>query len=233
MTTISACIITKGEATLEAAIASVRPHVDEVVVIYTGPDDERSLAIRDSSSVDFFAIVPWGNHFAAARDTSFSAATKEYVVWLDSDDVVVGAEHLRDACRPGARIVCPYEYSLDPKTGEVEVLQARERIVPNDGTHRWVHPVHETLIRVDGQMLNDVADDRIVWRHGQEARRRRQGSQPPDPREVRGVPRARRVAVAQPRVRVSERRAAGPTPSRCSAPTSTSASGRRSGRSRA
>ena len=63
MTTISACIITKGEATLEAAIASVRPHVDEVVVIET--------------PAGFSAVGQFYQRFGQTEDAEVSALLAE------------------------------------------------------------------------------------------------------------------------------------------------------------
>lgn len=169
MTTIACCIITLGEPTLEEAVACVRPHVDEVVVIYTGSgiiiaSDDWVENWRKAHPGDKVFWQTFGDDFSAARAESFRHATSEYVTWMDSDDVIVGAEHLRDACRPGARVVCPYEYAQDGE-GRCVVLQARERIVPNDGTYCWRRPVHEHLVRADGRAPVDAREDRIVWRH--------------------------------------------------------------------
>jgi glycosyltransferase involved in cell wall biosynthesis len=165
MTTITACIITKGEETLKAALQSVRDHVDEICVVFTGPDEEWSAFFAQHARLFDRAVVgKWEDDFSKTRAVSFLMARSEYIVWLDSDDIVEGAEHLRAACRPGSRIICPYHYALDPQ-GNVLLLQARERIVPNDGKFVWRRPVHEHLIRVDGERPVDVRDDRIVWKH--------------------------------------------------------------------
>ena len=143
MTTISCCMITAGEKTLEAAVESIRPHVDELVAVVT-----RDASLEDLSRYEklfdrcvvlstFFprgddGAVDWSRaDFAAARNASFALATSEWVMWADSDDVLVGGENLRPTVArftdPEARVrlLAKYEYALDEE-GRPHIEQWRE-----------------------------------------------------------------------------------------------------------
>jgi len=176
---ISLCIITRGEPSLEAAIASFAPHVDEVCIVATTADEDALESVRQiapGAIVDSFTacLDPMGQmgNFAIARTRSLRRAKGDAIVWADSDDTLRGGEHLRDAVEkllaagPNARLVAPYEYAHDPRTGDCTVLHYRERAVRNDGKWTWKGRVHENLVRVDGERPQDVIDERVVWVHG-------------------------------------------------------------------
>ena len=102
-----AAMITAAEETLEAAVASIRPHVDAVVAVVTKPATAEDLA-RYDKVFDHYALaerhfprgedgeIEWERaDFGAARSQSFDLARADgadAIVWLDSDDEVVGAE---------------------------------------------------------------------------------------------------------------------------------------------
>jgi glycosyltransferase involved in cell wall biosynthesis len=177
---VSICIITRGEESLAAAVASVSPHVEEVCVLYCGRDDgseevSEKMAFAASCADRFGVIAPEGLDaegrlvdFSAAREASFRLATQPWVGWMDSDDVLVGAENLAAAVRaleavPNVRGMFRYEYRLTSE-GDVDDLQYRERVVRNDGSFEWRRPVHETLTRRDGPS-DDLRVDVVTWRH--------------------------------------------------------------------
>ena len=51
VTKLSCCIIAKGAPSLELAVASVRPLVDEVVLVWTSADEVRDIAGIDLAEV--------------------------------------------------------------------------------------------------------------------------------------------------------------------------------------
>lgn len=180
---LSFAMVTAGEPTLEAAVASVRPHVDEVVAVVTRPATldalDRYHKLFDRFVVDsgFFPIgedgeVEWERaDFAAARNASFALATGDALAWGDTDDVLVGGENLRPTIEKlvgdGAkrfRLLFKYEYAVHE--GEVLSEQWRERVVLSGTPYAWEHPVHETLVATDGRTKEfDVQVDTVTWRH--------------------------------------------------------------------
>ena len=174
---ISACLIVRNDPRLPDAVASIRHFVSEVCIVYTGPAshyDESSFMRR---LADSFAVCPDAlddeGHmadFALARNASFALATQPWILWLDSDDRIEGAEHL-DAilgCASGhehPRLLGQYEYAHDKDTGACSVLQTRERIVRNDGFYEWQHPVHEVLVAKNGKTEDLRIQQPIRWIH--------------------------------------------------------------------
>lgn len=84
---LSLCMIVRDSArTLGACLESIRPWVDEMIVVDTGSkDDTKEIAARFGAKVFDF---PWVDSFAAARNESLKHATGEWVFWMDSDDVI-------------------------------------------------------------------------------------------------------------------------------------------------
>lgn len=127
MSKISLCMIVKNvEKYIDKCLASVVPHVDEVVITDTGSEDGTKKAIQEccppgklrlldfnpQTHPDSFAMdVPesWDNKlpgpfsgkhmladFAAARNFGWDQATGDYLFWMDSDDVLEGGENLQN-----------------------------------------------------------------------------------------------------------------------------------------
>jgi tetratricopeptide (TPR) repeat protein len=85
--TLSSCLIVRDNArTIRACLESLRPWVDELVVVDTGStDDTPRIAAELGARVFHF---PWVDDFSAARNESVRHARGEWVFWMDSDDVI-------------------------------------------------------------------------------------------------------------------------------------------------
>jgi glycosyltransferase involved in cell wall biosynthesis/predicted Zn-dependent protease len=94
--TLSLCMIVKDEEEmLPRCLAAVKPAVDEMIIVDTGSSD-RTVEIAES----FGARVlhhEWNGSFSDARNVSLEAATGDWVIYLDADEVLVeeDAERLR------------------------------------------------------------------------------------------------------------------------------------------
>ncbi len=87
MITISLCMIVKNEEkVLARCLESVKDIVDEIIIVDTGSTDKtKEIAYRYTQNVYDFE---WIHDFSAARNYSFSKATKDYQMWLDADDII-------------------------------------------------------------------------------------------------------------------------------------------------
>jgi tetratricopeptide (TPR) repeat protein len=71
---------------LPAALESIRPWVDEMVIVDTGSVDE-TPRIAESFGGRLFHF-PWCDDFSAARNESIRHARGDWIFWMDSDDTI-------------------------------------------------------------------------------------------------------------------------------------------------
>ncbi|MFB5677429.1 glycosyltransferase [Paenibacillus terreus] len=161
MITISLCMIVKNEEeALDRCLSAIQDAVDEFVIVDTGSTDRtKEIAAKYTQHVYDFQ---WIDDFSAARNFSFSKATKEYIMWLDADDVVDEAnvarlKELKRTLPPEIdRVSMPYNLGFDA-SGNVTFSLRRFRLVRRSCNFKWEGPVHEVLI-TDGPMIaSDVA----------------------------------------------------------------------------
>ncbi len=87
MPTISLCMIVKNEErVLDDCLQSVKPYVDEIIIVDTGSTD-RTVEIAQSHNARVFHF-PWCDSFSAARNESLEHATGDWIFWMDADDTL-------------------------------------------------------------------------------------------------------------------------------------------------
>lgn len=172
---ISAQLIVRDDAaTLEACLLSIKPHVDEIVVVDTGSTDgtpEIARRYADKFEVWLGCNDPATgliDDFSAARNHAASLGTCEWMFWADGDDVVQGAENLRAMTERTEDMVCyitPYAYDFDA-SGRCTTLHHRERLMRPAHLWRWQTPVHEVCLpqRYEGSFAS-LPDQRIAHVH--------------------------------------------------------------------
>lgn len=147
--TISLCMIVKDEEkTLERCLSSIKDIVDEIIIVDTGSTDKtKEIAKKFNSKIYDFK---WIDDFAAARNFSFSKATKEYVFWLDGDDYlddenINNFRDLKDQLDRNIDTVT-MEYSLTrDENGQTTYSLRRNRLVKRLNGFKWIGKVHEYL----------------------------------------------------------------------------------------
>ncbi|MEA4965042.1 MAG: glycosyltransferase family 2 protein [Oscillospiraceae bacterium] len=149
MQTISLCMIVKNEELcLGNCLSSVRDIVDEIVVVDTGSEDAtKAIALQYTDKVYDF---PWTDDFSSARNYSFEQATKEYILWLDADDIIrpgdqVMLKQLKDSLDSCVDcVLLKYNTGFD-LYGNITFSYYRERLVKRERHFQWKEPVHEYL----------------------------------------------------------------------------------------
>ena len=195
-------IVRNVEAIIVPCLNSIIPFVDEVVIVDTGSTDSTKNKILifcpkakildytpETHPTSFLLDVaetweeklpgPWsGKHmlanFGEARQMALDACTSDYAIWLDSDDVLVGGDKLRDVVKTMASegheaAMVRYDYETDDD-GHVVMTLIRERIVKRRKEVVWCQPIHEVICPTFSQVM--VTD--IVVTH----RRRQYGLHP-------------------------------------------------------
>jgi glycosyltransferase involved in cell wall biosynthesis len=84
---LSLCMIVKnGAETLEACLKSAISFVDELIIVDTGStDNTKEICKKFGAKIYDFK---WINDFSAARNESLRYATKDWILWMDADDVI-------------------------------------------------------------------------------------------------------------------------------------------------
>lgn len=158
--TISLCMIVRQEeGTLEKLLESVKDIVDEIIIVDTGSTDRtKEIAFQFTDRVFDFE---WIEDFAAARNFSFSKATKQYILWLDADDILTDENRerfkiLKQTLNPSIdRVTMPYHLSFDEE-GNVITSLRRNRLVRRECHSQWIGPVHEYLAAYGNFYDSDV-----------------------------------------------------------------------------
>lgn len=84
---LSACLIVRdNEETIRPCLETLKPWVDEIVVVDTGSQDATPDICEELGARVFH--WPWRDDFAAARNESIDHARGEWIFWMDSDDTL-------------------------------------------------------------------------------------------------------------------------------------------------
>lgn len=85
MKTVSLCMIVKNEeSNLGRCLASIKNHVDEIIIVDTGSTDRTKEIAREHGAIVY--EHPWNNSFSEARNVSLRYATKDLILIMDGDD---------------------------------------------------------------------------------------------------------------------------------------------------
>ncbi|MGA3403173.1 MAG: glycosyltransferase [Acetobacteraceae bacterium] len=184
---LSMCMIARDSArTLRAALDSIRPWVDEMVVVDTGSVDATpEIAAACGARVAHF---PWCDDFAAARNESLRLASGDWLFWMDSDDTIDAANGralraLADAAHPPALLGFVVQVQCPPADDEPEhesaVAVDHVKLLRNDPRLRFSGRIHEQILPAIRRLGGEVRWTDIAVRHSgadtsPEGRRRKQ-----------------------------------------------------------
>ncbi len=84
---LSLCMIVRDSSrTLRACLETIRPWVDEMVIVDTGSLDDTPTIVEAYGGRLFH--FPWCDDFSAARNESLRHAQGDWLFWMDSDDTI-------------------------------------------------------------------------------------------------------------------------------------------------
>lgn len=157
-----AMIVRDCPESLDKLLESVRPiKFDEIIIIDTGSGSPATLEVAlkhgavtykwEDPDPDFFKAHGHISDFASARQFSFDQTKSDYVIWLDADDIFIGAQNFRPQINdayakfgPDLAVALTYNYSKDDR-GNWNTIQKRTRVVRKDAFY-WMGKCHEDLI---------------------------------------------------------------------------------------
>jgi glycosyltransferase involved in cell wall biosynthesis len=152
VTTISLVSIVKNEAqALRPMLDSVRPLVDEWIIVDTGSTDETPGIINEFSGA--VRTLPFED-FVTTKNKALAMATGDYVLFMDADErLLSGVEQLRQHIEAGADCVLGRIVEGDPD--RPSQVYYRARLWKNHGQFQFEGPgVHE-YIALHGRVVYD------------------------------------------------------------------------------
>lgn len=159
MPKIAAALIVKNDSEVESlrrCLNSLSKGVDKIFITGTQNPQVKIQELCKEFNAEW-SWFEWIRDFSAARNYNFSRVPEEYdwIFWCDTDDFIVGAENFRACAELGDKngykaIFARYLYQVElDETGKIKnilIEHLRERLIKNDGTYKWIAPIHETLI---------------------------------------------------------------------------------------
>lgn len=157
MITISLCMIVKDEEkVIKRCLDSVIDVVDEIIIVDTGSNDStKEIAKEYTQKIYDFK---WIDDFSKARDFSFSKATKEYILWLDADEILDYVNknkllELKGNLNTGIDVVTMETYMCLDENNNPTIKSRRNRIVKSNKNFKWTGYIHE-YIEIDGNIYD-------------------------------------------------------------------------------
>jgi glycosyltransferase involved in cell wall biosynthesis len=121
--------------------------MDEIILVDTGSTD-KTKEIAEARGCRVFDFK-WEDSFAKARNFAFMQATKDYILWLDLDDELVGKEAFLNWKKNVMGFAdchfATYNYTLDANKKPV-IRFLRERVFRRAINPMWQYDIHEGII---------------------------------------------------------------------------------------
>jgi glycosyltransferase involved in cell wall biosynthesis len=160
-------MIVKNEASiLGRCLKSVVPVADEIIVVDTGSSDSTIDVARANNA--HIIQTEWKNDFSLARNRSLKAASGEWILWLDADDVVPAPSLpiIEELKKETADKVFGFIVRNEkPGNTGTEFIQAR--MFPNRPEIFFERRIHEQMMMSAlRQGLSLVETNAIVEHHG-------------------------------------------------------------------
>ncbi len=145
---LSLCMIVKDEEEMLArCLAAVAPAVDEIVIVDTGSTD-RTIEIARAHNAHVIER-PWTGSFSEARNASFEAATGDWIIYLDADEVLVPDDVQRLKALTGRTWREAFYVVLTSYTGELgdgaAMTNNAMRVFRNRPNYRFEGRLHEQI----------------------------------------------------------------------------------------
>ncbi|GAB6927540.1 hypothetical protein JCM10914A_15230 [Paenibacillus sp. JCM 10914] len=161
---ISACLIVKDEEMyIEQCIQSLKPVVNEIIVVDTGSTDQ-TLAKLEQNSINVFHYE-WNNSFSEARNYAISLASEPTILVIDAD------ETLDPSTVPSLNEYLSHSRNLPASVNIVSKLDRYRnvnsritRLFPNSEDYRYHGMIHEQLY-YKGNSINEVKTTNVVLHH--------------------------------------------------------------------
>ena len=147
--TLTLCMIVKNEAeNLPNCLESVVGIMDQIVIVDTGSEDA-TVEVAKSFGAEVYHF-DWIDDFSAARNVSLEHASKDYIIWLDGDDVISPDQAKRllelKLHMPKEKNRAYFLKIFNEMGGTADFVASQLRVFPNLPELRFRRRVHEQII---------------------------------------------------------------------------------------
>ncbi len=142
---LSLCMIVKNEKeNLPQCLDSVKPYVDEIIVVDTGSQDGTpEIALQYGATVKYFE---WCDDFASARNYSISQASGDWILMMDADEkLVVNRENFLEEITATPEIIAYTLAYTEINDLQESIPTYRISLFRNLSELRYVSRFHEYL----------------------------------------------------------------------------------------
>lgn len=168
--TLSLCIITKNaENDLKNCLESVKNIVDEIVLIDTGStDNTKKIALEYNSKIYDYN---WQDSFSEARNFALSKVKTDWVLILDSDEVLIDkSDRIKEIINAHYNKIPMYFVDIltytNPENEEYSLYQKKIRLFPNHSNIKFEYSVAEEIYHPEGiKNLESFDAHGIVIKH--------------------------------------------------------------------
>lgn len=158
--TLSICMIVRNEeAVLERCLEAVQGVYDQLVIVDTGSEDNTiSIARRYTDEVYCEA---WENNFGKARNSSYSHAVCDYIMYIDADDVLPPEERekllkLKKDLAAKPENERPRTILMQYDVPEAGGISYRQRMVARHSGPYWYGAIHECMNYEEPVLETDI-----------------------------------------------------------------------------
>ncbi len=143
---LTLALIVKDDADrLRRCLASVRNHVDRMVVLVDSQSTDASWDVARDAGAETHEVV-WNDSWADARNQALDRIPEGWVLWLDADEWFEEeqASKLRRLCAPNKDVVWLLRRDLG-RHGDLESVHSVPRLWRASDHHRFVRRIHEHI----------------------------------------------------------------------------------------
>ncbi len=182
---LSLCVIGKNnEKTIGACIQSVKPLVQEIILVDTGSSDStKRIAISlGAKTLDF----PWNDNYSDAKNIAYTHATQPWILNLDSDEIIAlrDLQKIKNLVREGgaegysliqrnytnqqgsfAWTSCAGDIYEESKIALGFVPRSMVRLFKNDIRIRTEGAAHDSVIPSIQRIGGKIKDTEIIIHH--------------------------------------------------------------------
>jgi len=148
-------IVKDEEDVIGRCLECVKDIVDEIIVVDTGShDNTKNIVLQYTSQLYDFE---WIDDFSKARNYSLEKATKDYVMWLDADDIIdkknqqALLEFKQKLSSDIDVVMMKYQMGQDQN-----FVFYRERLLKRSQNFRFVNAIHEVIVPTGNIFYSDI-----------------------------------------------------------------------------